>query len=98
MLGKPMVAADVGGVAEIVRPGETGLLVPPGSPARLALVLTEILDDVDARRQMGGNARQLWQRRFTAAAMADNMEALYRKLVADGRQGVYGEDRLPARS
>ena len=35
-LGKPVITTDVGGLAETVRPGETGLVVPPEDPAALA--------------------------------------------------------------
>ncbi|MHB8168795.1 MAG: glycosyltransferase family 4 protein [Thermoleophilia bacterium] len=80
MLAKPMVATSVGGVPEIVRAGETGLLVAPGEPAALAQALGELLADGGARQRLGDNARQLWEQRFTAAAMADGMEKLYREL------------------
>ena len=35
-LGVPVITTDVGGLAETVRPGETGLVVPPADPAALA--------------------------------------------------------------
>lgn len=44
--GRPVVALDAGGAAETVRDGETGILVPPGSPDALA----EVLRDVDFDR------------------------------------------------
>lgn len=45
MAGKPVVASDVQGLAEIVIDGETGLLVPPGGPTVLAAAVTRLLDD-----------------------------------------------------
>jgi glycosyltransferase involved in cell wall biosynthesis len=41
----PIVATDVGGVSEIVRPGETGLLAPAGDPPRLADAVRTLLED-----------------------------------------------------
>ena len=41
--GTPVVASDVGGVAELVRPGVTGWLVPPGDDAALRRALSEVL-------------------------------------------------------
>jgi glycosyltransferase involved in cell wall biosynthesis len=44
-VGTPVVATAVGGVPEVVHDGENGLLVPPGSPARLAEAMRSVLDD-----------------------------------------------------
>ncbi len=46
--GVPVVATDVGWVSDVVRPGVTGLLVPPGEPGRLANSLQQALDRRDA--------------------------------------------------
>jgi glycosyltransferase involved in cell wall biosynthesis len=56
-LGIPVVAADVGGVREIVGDGETGLLVPPRDPEALVAATEPLLDDAVLRRQMGEAAR-----------------------------------------
>ncbi|MEU8192947.1 glycosyltransferase family 4 protein [Microbispora amethystogenes] len=45
LAGRPVVASEVQGLAEIVRPGETGLLVSPGDPAALADAIEELLGD-----------------------------------------------------
>ena len=42
--GRPVVATEVGGVPDIVNPGENGLLVPPGNVEALALALDEAVD------------------------------------------------------
>jgi glycosyltransferase involved in cell wall biosynthesis len=65
LLGKPVVATDVGGNRELVESGPTGLLVPPGDPAALARAVLSMLDP---------RARPAWDRdrvRRTAAALAD---------------------------
>ena len=55
----PVVASDVGGVAELVADGVTGLLVPAGEPAALARALARLLADAALRERMGaaGHAR-----------------------------------------
>ena len=59
--GLPVVATDVGGVAEAVEDGETGLLVPPADSEALARALERLVSDADLRRRLGaaGRARAL---------------------------------------
>ncbi len=59
--GLPVVATDVGGVAEAVVDGETGILVPAADPQALAGALERLLADVELRRRLGaaGRARAL---------------------------------------
>ena len=51
--GVPVVATDVGGLAETVVDGRTGLLVPPRSSDAVAAALASLLDDPERRRRMG---------------------------------------------
>ena len=51
--GKAVVATRVGGVPEVVRDGETGLLVASEAPAELAKGIVSLLGDPDRRRRMG---------------------------------------------
>jgi glycosyltransferase involved in cell wall biosynthesis len=72
----PVVSFAAGGVPEIVIPGETGLLVPPGDgPGFLAAALA-LLSDPPSRRRLGQNARAHGAKRFTSARMAADYAAL----------------------
>ncbi|MEJ7569038.1 MAG: glycosyltransferase family 4 protein [Gaiellaceae bacterium] len=51
-VGTPVVATAVGGVPEIVRDGENGLLVPPGDPAALAAALRRYLGDPELQERL----------------------------------------------
>lgn len=64
MQGLPAVAGRLGGVPEIVRDGETGLLVPPGDREALATALQRVLDDEALRTKLGHAAREA-ARHFT---------------------------------
>ena len=75
-----VVAADVGSVAEVVRDGETGLLVPPEDPGAVAEAIRRLLADEGLRRRLGEAGRRLVLERFTAAHMTRAFEALYREL------------------
>jgi glycosyltransferase involved in cell wall biosynthesis len=56
-LGVPVVATSVGGVPEVVRDGENGLLVRPGSPDELAAALSRVLDEPGLRERLAAGAR-----------------------------------------
>src|SRR5206468_2258265 len=49
----PVIGGDVGGIPEMVLGGETGLLVPPQSPERLAEALARLIREPETRRQFG---------------------------------------------
>ncbi len=56
--GLPVVAHDVGGVAEAVMNGLTGLLVPPGEPAQLAAALETLIRNPALRKKLGNAGRE----------------------------------------
>ena len=63
--GLPVVASRVGGLAEVVAEGETGLLVPPGDPAALADALGRLIDDPQLRQRLGAAGRARAETHFT---------------------------------
>jgi glycosyltransferase involved in cell wall biosynthesis len=75
--GRPIVASDMPGCREIVRPGETGFLAPPHDVAGLAEGLARLAGDADLRRTMGAAARSLVEREFAEARVAEQTLALY---------------------
>jgi glycosyltransferase involved in cell wall biosynthesis len=63
--GVPTVASSVGGIPEVMSHGESGLLVPAGSPQALADALISLLQDPDLRRKIGRAARARVAERYT---------------------------------
>jgi glycosyltransferase involved in cell wall biosynthesis len=57
--GLPVVTTPVGGMPELVRHGENGLLVQPQEPEQLARALRVLVDQPDTRRWFGENSRRL---------------------------------------
>lgn len=79
--GRPMIATDVPGCREVVRPGETGLLVPVDNAAALADAIEKLLASPDLRARYGAAARRLAVERFSAEAIGSQTVDLYRHLV-----------------
>jgi glycosyltransferase involved in cell wall biosynthesis len=81
---KPVVATDVGGVAELV--GNAGALVPPKSPRALAEAMLGVMRMPEEQRQsMGDAARERICHHFDMNAKADEWEELYSQLLSDHR-------------
>ena len=81
MLGKPVVATRAGGNPELIRDGETGLLIER-TPDALAQAIIRILADPLWKRQMGEAAQARAVRRFSAGVMVNQIEALYEEMTA----------------
>ena len=79
---KPVVATDVGGTGEVVRHGQSGLLVPPKDPAALAGAISEVLAQPARATEMGLLGRHVVEEGFSAHAMVRHMEQLYLDLAA----------------
>jgi glycosyltransferase involved in cell wall biosynthesis len=78
----PAVAFDVGGNSELVRPGETGFLAPPGDIGEFARGLAELLVNDVFRRRAGDECRRWIERYHAMTDWAARHIALYRGLAA----------------
>jgi glycosyltransferase involved in cell wall biosynthesis len=80
--GRAVIASRVGAAAEVVRDGETALLVPGGDAPELARALGRLLDDPALRQRLGQAAAALARERFTGARVAERLLEHYRDLSA----------------
>ena len=82
-MARPVIATDHGGAVETVAHGVTGWRVRPGDPAELARMLDEVLEmPVEARLDVGRQARAMVQDRFTVTAMQNATLDVYREVLA----------------
>src|SRR5581483_8789469 len=89
---RPIVAADMPGAREVVRPGETGLLVPPGDVERLAAAIAELARDPRARRPRRDPRRH--RRGASGAGAAPGRAAAHRRALRPRpRHRAGGDDR-----
>jgi glycosyltransferase involved in cell wall biosynthesis len=63
--GTPVVAYPSGGIPELIRTGETGLLAADSHPEALVGSISELQTNRDLMRRLAANARCEWERRFT---------------------------------
>lgn len=106
--GLPMVVTDVGGNAEAVLDGETGIVVPARDPAGLGRAILRLAADPALRLRLGRAGRARVAAHFSLEACVDQYEELYREVgvsslrplpggaaTASGRARA-GHDAMPA--
>jgi glycosyltransferase involved in cell wall biosynthesis len=76
--GLPLIAADVPGCRDALRPGVTGLLVPVRDGVALASAIVKLVDDANLRARMGQAARLDVATRFSTVSVIEGTMAVYR--------------------
>lgn len=90
---KPIVATRVGGVPNVIRDGETGLLVNPKDAAGLKDAIARLLTDSDLCRRMGTQAQEWVSRQYTSSAMALQYRAMYEQVLGSEKPSVMAQGR-----
>jgi glycosyltransferase involved in cell wall biosynthesis len=80
-VGIPTVATDVGGNSEVVEEGQTGFLVPPGSPERMAERICRLLAGGELRRTFGDNARRRAEVCYSEKRVLEEYVSLYQRIA-----------------
>jgi glycosyltransferase involved in cell wall biosynthesis len=82
-MGKAVVATNLGGIPEVIRPGETGLLVGPRDAGNLAEAMAQILADPELGRRFGTCGRELVRDGFSLEHMARAVETVYDRAIGN---------------
>lgn len=81
-LGRPVIGSDIGGIPELIRPGETGETATPASPDSLAEALVRMGERSAAQRTVMGKAGRQWvAENFSSSLYRERMTALYTELI-----------------
>jgi len=89
--GKPVIASRLGAMASIVEDGKTGLLFEPGNAEDLATKMEWMCENEDACVEMGKNAREQFETKYTAEKNYEILMNIYRKAIQHGRGNNYSE-------
>jgi glycosyltransferase involved in cell wall biosynthesis len=84
--GVPAVTSNAGGLPEVVKHGETGYLADIGDVDQMAAYALELLTDPVKHRRFSENGLKRAREQFSAEKIADEYEALYRRVLAEPRE------------
>jgi glycosyltransferase involved in cell wall biosynthesis len=82
----PVVAAEAGGIPEMILPGKTGHLVPNRNPDALAEAIIDALKHPKESARMAVAGKKLVEQTFTASRMVEGTLEVYLKLIAKARE------------
>ncbi|GAB6102943.1 glycosyltransferase family 4 protein [Thermococcus atlanticus] len=80
--GVPVVATDVGGIPEIVRESESGVLVPPGNELELRNAIQKLLLDDGLRARFGANGRKAVEEKYSWDRVTERIEKTYEDILS----------------
>jgi len=80
--GIPVVGFNTGGIPDMVRPGITGLLVPPRDVAAMHAAIAELLQNPANRAEMSDNCRRIAVKEYALEVQAHRYVKLYEKILA----------------
>jgi glycosyltransferase involved in cell wall biosynthesis len=80
--GKPCIGSDAGGIPEVVRDGETGLIFETGNSVQLAEKILQLLGDSRLRSRLATNAASWGKTRFSSRTMLQETMKVYQRVMA----------------
>lgn len=86
--GLVVITTPVGAHTEVIEPGVSGLLVPPGDVDALAEVLARVIDDAGLRERLGKGARSRFLEKFDVRGYSERLAQLHVDLLSHGRQAM----------
>jgi glycosyltransferase involved in cell wall biosynthesis len=81
-LGKPIIASNVGGIIDLVRNGENGILVPPGDSGALGEAILQLIKDKNLAETLGKDGKAKVYPEFDASVMLKQIDDLYENLLS----------------
>ena len=86
---KPVIASNLGAMADLITDGETGLLFEPGNPSDLTNKVERLWNNEDEVIRMGGNARKEFEEKYTAETNYKMLMEIYEKAIELHKRSRY---------
>ena len=86
---RPCIASRTGGIEDIIKDRENGILVDVGDSDAIAAAVLELLSDENLRIKIGSNGRRLVQSRFTLDRMAEDIMRVYKGVIITGKRALF---------
>jgi len=80
-LNVPVIGADVGGIPELIKHNETGLIVPPENPSKLAEAVNELLSDKEKSKKLAANGNNFIKNNMTWDVILPKYVEFYEELL-----------------
>jgi len=81
--GKPIVATKVGGVGEVLKENETGILIPPASAEAISEGILRLIKDHSLRERLAKRAREVVRESFSVEKMAQAYRRIYSEVIGE---------------
>lgn len=91
LAGKAIIATAVGGVSEMIRHEETGILCPPGDTRALAESIERLLDNPGFAQRIGVRARKWGRKQWAIGRVVSDTLSIYHKAQRDNKYGIPDE-------
>lgn len=97
-VGLPVIASNISGIPEIVRPGVTGQLVPPRDAGALAAAIQKVMSDPETAHLLARRGRELVEQEFSLERNVQSLSKLFQDVIKRRKPGVSlaGTDRVLA--
>ena len=82
-LNVPVIATDVGGIPELIKNNETGIIVPPENPSKLAQAVNELLSDKEKAEKLAANGNTFVKNNMTWDVILPKYIKFYEDLLKD---------------
>lgn len=79
--GRPVIAADISGIPELIRTGVNGMLVDSTNPEQLAALIRTLAEDSQLRQRLGAAARRIVEEQFNVRSTVANLMELFERRV-----------------
>lgn len=79
--GKPIISTRVGGIPEMIREGEEGILIDPGDPDQLTQTILKLIREPALAQELGKNVRKRFLKEFTEDKVIDTISRVYNQII-----------------